>query len=57
MCLILLHIQVSSILTIEKKELGHENGLSVLSAAIFVAGEISGSGILAIPKAVADAGI
>uniref|UniRef100_A0A1B6DU47 Amino acid transporter transmembrane domain-containing protein n=1 Tax=Clastoptera arizonana TaxID=38151 RepID=A0A1B6DU47_9HEMI len=46
---------VSKTFTVEKHEGNIDNGLSVLSAAIFIAGEISGSGILAIPKAVVDA--
>ncbi|XP_067002631.1 uncharacterized protein [Anabrus simplex] len=31
-------------------------GLSVLSAAVFIAGEMAGSGVLALPRAVVDAG-
>jgi hypothetical protein len=31
-------------------------GLSVLSAAIFIAGEMAGSGVLALPRAVVDSG-
>jgi hypothetical protein len=31
-------------------------GLTVLSAAIFIAGEMAGSGVLALPRAVADSG-
>lgn len=33
-----------------------KNGLSVLSASIFIAGEMAGSGVLALPKAVVDCG-
>lgn len=33
-----------------------EHGLSIISAAIFVAGELAGSGVLALPKAIVDAG-
>lgn len=32
-------------------------GLNVISAAVFVAGEMAGSGILALPRAAVDAGI
>lgn len=39
-----------------RKNKGPEGGLNVISAAIFVAGEMAGSGILAIPKAVVDCG-
>jgi hypothetical protein len=31
-------------------------GLNVLSAAIFIAGEMAGSGVLALPRAVVDSG-
>lgn len=31
-----------------------EHGLNVLSAAVFVAGEMAGSGVLALPKAMID---
>lgn len=31
-------------------------GLTVLSAAIFIAGEMAGSGVLALPQAVVDSG-
>ncbi|XP_046678230.1 amino acid transporter AVT1A-like [Homalodisca vitripennis] len=42
----------------EKKsqQSGPDGGLNVISAAIFVAGEMAGSGVLAIPKAVVDCG-
>lgn len=32
-------------------------GLNVLSTAIFIAGEMAGSGVLALPRATVDAGI
>lgn len=31
-------------------------GINVLTAAVFVAGEMAGSGVLALPKAVVDSG-
>jgi amino acid permease len=34
-----------------------KHGLSVFAAAILIAGEMAGSGVLALPKAVVDAGI
>ncbi|EEB10155.1 vacuolar amino acid transporter, putative [Pediculus humanus corporis] len=34
----------------------HVKGLSVTSAAVFIAGEMAGSGVLALPRAVVDAG-
>ncbi|XP_054275664.1 uncharacterized protein LOC128994869 isoform X1 [Macrosteles quadrilineatus] len=42
----------------EKREIstGPDGGLNVISAAIFVAGEMAGSGILAVPKAAVDCG-
>lgn len=33
-----------------------QHGLTVLTAAVFVAGEMAGSGILALPKAILEAG-
>lgn len=38
------------------KRTGPDGGLNVISAAIFVAAEMAGSGVLAIPKAVVDCG-
>lgn len=35
---------------------GHVKGLNVISAAIFIAGEMAGSGVLALPRAAVDAG-
>ncbi|KAK7865356.1 hypothetical protein R5R35_006837 [Gryllus longicercus] len=43
----------------QEKNLTHhfrESGLTVLWAAVFIAGEMAGSGVLALPKAVVDAG-
>lgn len=34
----------------------HVKGLSIFTTAVFIAGEMAGSGILALPKAVANAG-
>lgn len=36
--------------------LTNAKGLNVISAAIFIAGEMAGSGILALPRAAVDAG-
>lgn len=36
---------------------GTDGGLNVISAAIFVAAEMAGSGVLAIPKAVVNCGM
>lgn len=36
---------------------GTDGGLNILSAAIFVAAEMAGSGVLAIPKAVVNCGM
>lgn len=33
-----------------------KNGLGILTAAIFISGEMVGSGILALPRAIIDAG-
>ena len=35
---------------------GRSKGLTVLTAALFIAGEMAGSGVLALPKAVVDSG-
>ncbi|XP_054275599.1 uncharacterized protein LOC128994825 [Macrosteles quadrilineatus] len=40
----------------DEKKNGSAEGLSVLGAAVLVAGEMAGSGILALPKAVIDCG-
>ncbi len=42
--------------TIRESDISREHGLTVLSAAVFVAGEMAGSGVLALPKAVVDTG-
>jgi hypothetical protein len=34
----------------------HAKGLSILFAAFFIVGEIAGSGVLALPKAIDDSG-
>lgn len=36
--------------------LGAKTGLSLLSASVFIVGEMAGSGILALPNAIANAG-
>ncbi len=43
-------------LTISQDEVVHTAGISVFVAAMFVSGELAGTGVLALPQAVAQAG-
>lgn len=36
---------------------GNHKGLNVASAAVFIVGEMAGSGVLALPKAIVNSGI
>lgn len=40
----------------DKSNMIKKKGLSVLTAAVFIVGEMAGTGILALPKAVANSG-
>lgn len=52
----ILYFQINEQSPLLGSELVNHGGLTTLSAAIFVAGEMAGSGVLALPRALVDLG-